>query len=74
MTDLTPTQDEIDSGEHCRDCGRTYSLMGWWRAPDALWLRVTGERYGGLFCPDCFGKRAFAKGIVLRWSVEPDRG
>lgn len=60
-------------GEHCQDCGRVYDLMGWWMAPDDLWEKVTGKRYGGLFCPDCFGKRAAAKGLHLRWSVEIDR-
>lgn len=61
------------TGEHCQDCGRTYGLMGWWRAPDVLWEQVTGHRYGaGLLCPDCFGTRAEAKRIFLRWSVEEE--
>lgn len=64
---LTP-----EDGEHCQDCGRTYGLMGWWRAEDDLWFAVTDRRYGGLFCPDCFGRRAQEKGIPLRWTAERD--
>lgn len=53
------------------DCGRTYGLMGWWRASDELWRAVTGRMDGsGLLCPDCFGMAAYLRGIELRWTVE----
>jgi len=59
--------------EACQECGRAYLL--WW-APDDLYATVTGlEKRGGsyspgLFCLDCFDRKARRKGIHLRWKPE----
>ena len=58
-----------DEGEHCQSCGRGYSLV--WTAPDAMWTAVTGRTEGGLRCPDCFDREAWATVGLLRWVPEP---
>lgn len=59
-------------GESCQECGREYVL--WW-ADNDLYDAVTGlgNRGGcspGLFCPDCFDRKAEKNGICLRWRPE----
>ena len=59
--------------EHCSCCGRTYINIGWWKADDYLYAKITGKVDGsGLYCPDCFGLMARKKGILLRWYPEID--
>jgi len=59
--------------ETCQECGKPYLL--WW-APDDLYATVTGlEKRGGsyspgLFCLDCFDRKAVRKGMLLRWKPE----
>lgn len=60
-------------GEACQECGRPYLL--WW-ADNDLYYTVTGiaQHRGcvapGLFCLECFDRKASRKGIVLRWKPE----
>ena len=56
--------------EYCDDCGVEQPFV--WTSPDALWAEVTDKRShltdgGGVLCPECFDKRAKAKGLLLRW-------
>ena len=52
--------------EFCRDCGRHQPLL--WTASDELWREITGRKDGGgVYCPECFDRRARALGITLRW-------
>jgi hypothetical protein len=58
--------------ESCQECGRPYLL--WW-ADNELYDAVTGlgAKGGstpGLFCLDCFDRKAREKGIRLRWKPE----
>ena len=50
--------------EYCEDCGIKQALV--WHADDKLWLAVTGK-VNGVFCPECFDRRAWDKGIDLSW-------
>ena len=59
-------------GEACQECGSPYPL---WHADDALYTRVTGnarhdngEAASGLFCLNCFDRKAEARGISLQWN------
>jgi hypothetical protein len=55
--------------EFCEDCGRRQPLV-WW-ADNALWYTLAdGEK---TLCPECFDRRARARGLFLRWvpQVEP---
>lgn len=54
--------------EFCQDCGRKQPLV-WW-ADDELWMDFV-RQHGGTICPECFDRRATAKGIMLRWKPEP---
>lgn len=61
-------------GEACQECGRPYLF---WRSPDDVYESVTGtgrsldgQSAPGLYCPDCFDKKARRKGIVLQWKPE----
>lgn len=56
-------------GERCQDCGRLYLH---WHAPDDLYARVTGNpkiggTSGGLFCLECFDRRARVLGLTIMW-------
>jgi hypothetical protein len=51
-------------GETCQNCGRKYKLC--WKAPDHIWMSVTGSD-SGLLCIPCFDELAAAKGISLSW-------
>lgn len=52
--------------EYCDDCGREQPLV-WW-SEDPLWTHVTGIRDGGgVYCPECFDRRADALGLLLQW-------
>jgi hypothetical protein len=58
--------------ESCQECGRPYLL--WW-ADNELYDAVTGlgARGGcspGLFCLDCFDRKARKQGVTLRWKPE----
>lgn len=53
--------------EFCHDCGREQPLI--WHADDALWKAVHGDG-GGIYCPECFTKRAEAKGFpIVYWTA-----
>jgi hypothetical protein len=61
-------------GEACQECGMPYLL--WW-AEDDLYATVTGRgRYSngesapGLYCLDCFDRKARKQGIRLCWKPE----
>jgi hypothetical protein len=59
-------------GEACQECGRPYLL--WW-AENEVYDDVTGlvAKAGyspGLFCLNCFDRKAERKGICLRWKPE----
>ena len=55
-----------EEGERCQVCGMNYLIV--WKAPDSLWLELTGRRDGsGLICPQCFDILAREKGIELYW-------
>ena len=59
-------------GEACQECGRPYLL--WW-AENTLYDAVTGlgARGGsspGLFCLECFDRKARQNGISLKWKPE----
>jgi ribosomal protein S14 len=57
--------------EACQECGRPYLL--WW-SDDALYAKVTGhgrftngEAAPGLWCLECFSRKAESIGIWIRW-------
>lgn len=54
--------------EFCEDCGREQPLV-WW-ADDDLWLSLVGQ-HSGAICPECFSRRADAKGLILTWKPTP---
>lgn len=57
--------------EFCRDCGRHQPML--WQAEDKLWEEVTGRTDGGgVYCPECFSRRADRMGITLRWVPQVD--
>lgn len=56
--------------ECCDRCGVRQPLI--WHAPDDLWTEVTAHTEGGVFCPKCFDRLAYRKGIRLRWLVRRD--
>lgn len=51
-------------GEICQNCGKRHKLC--WKAPDAIWLKTTGQKKGVL-CITCFDAIAAANGIALAW-------
>ncbi|MDB5069649.1 MAG: hypothetical protein JWM87_760 [Candidatus Eremiobacteraeota bacterium] len=61
-------------GEACRECGRPY--LHWWAADDLYasatgkGRRSNGEAAPGLYCLECFDRKALAQGIKLRWIPE----
>lgn len=60
--------------EYCNDCGAEQPLV--WSASDELYAEVMGidieKGMGGVTCPECFNKRAKAKGISIIWRPEED--
>ncbi len=61
-------------GETCQECGRPYLS---WRAEHGVYESVTGlKRYPsgewapGLFCLNCFDRKARERGITIRWKPE----
>lgn len=56
--------------ELCTDCGRPVGRCtdSWWRAPDELWLEVTGSD-AGVLCPPCFTNRCRTRGIPLHYEA-----
>ena len=57
----------------CQDCGARNII---WTAPHELWESVMecvpGIRTGGIICPTCFVRRAYAKGITQYvWYLVP---
>ena len=57
--------------EYCQVCGRGQPFL--WHAPDHLWLEVHGK-LDGVLCPECFERRAIAKGLWLLWTPNDDPG
>src|SRR5688572_28337786 len=55
--------------EYCHDCGLRQPLV-WW-ADNELWSELMDEKLSndmaGVVCPKCFDRRAWNKGIMLRW-------
>ena len=57
--------------EYCEDCGRRTPLV-WW-SPNDLWEEMTGEatpdgdNAPGILCPECFDRKASARGVILQW-------
>lgn len=65
------SKDERGKGELCHCCGNRCCTF--YRAPAALWKRVTGgERGERLLCPRCFDNLAADKDIRLYWEAEAD--
>jgi len=54
--------------EFCHDCGTEQPIV--WTADDALWSETTEAGTPGaplVLCEKCFDRRAFHKGIFIRW-------
>lgn len=60
--------------EICHECGRPVARCSptWWRADDALWLKVVGQSEG-LLCIPCFTHKAEGKGLLIYWAPVVER-
>jgi hypothetical protein len=54
--------------EFCETCGRRVDQT--WRAPDDLWLEITGRAVAGVRCVPCFDDAAMRRGLILRWRAD----
>jgi hypothetical protein len=61
-----------DAGAHpediCQDCGQPNPP---WFAPNEIWNKFVPDRVG-IFCPNCFAKRAKEKGFAEYWKFAPE--
>lgn len=60
--------------EYCHDCGIEQPLV-WWSDNEPwseLMERPLEPNMGGICCPECFDKRAEAKGVSVRWLATLD--
>lgn len=57
--------------ERCCFCGWKVEVV-WWCDDQVLWETVTGYQNGsGITCVKCFDKRAYEKGLPIKWHVGP---
>lgn len=60
-------------GEICQRCGWAvaWGCPTYWTTDDSFWNKIQGGE-GGIRCIRCFTRDCLDKGIVVRWTVQPD--
>jgi hypothetical protein len=72
VTPMSVSDQIADAGAHpediCQDCGQPNPP---WFAPNEIWNKFVPDRVG-IFCPNCFAKRAKEKGFAEYWKFAPE--